>query len=547
MDLGDIGRMAAMLAFGWLLLVGHRYVRARSTVLGLVLGVGIVVRAALGVALFAVSYLHLPIAESLQLGDGFWQPALDAAGYYERAASAADAGTLFEGPSAAPFYVDTLALWMNVVGVSPAAAIFLNLCLYVALMVSLVWFFRPVNEWRHDLPCIVAVIAYSFSPIALFHSTQPLKDELFGVLVAMACLGMLGIGRLMYRSTGASQSRAVAAGTLAVTAAIVAGSGIRWYYPAIVWSALALVFTTFAIVGRTTPLSRYLAGSAAVLLGIWLGFWAGAGSYYWAVAPEFNSIAEFPSRLATFVEVSRTGFLTSGGGTNIVVPLRSDEGAGEARAEQLNQASHDFAVRLTQRRPAAEVAAEVAAAEVAAAAAAARSPSPQAPASGSPAPASGSPAPPTAPAAPAPEPLVDPSRAIPVTVLDQLSALATGLGLVFVPISLMQKVLGVDLPGGRGLLAFADVDTIYMDVVTLVVLTLVWRRRHAIGDRLPFVVFGLTLSAVTALLLGYVVTNYGTLWRMRLLVTIPLWVVVVALSPRARTATGAPPEAPLAT
>ena len=63
-------------------------------------------------------------------------------------------------------------------------------------------------------------------------------------------------------------------------------------------------------------------------------------------------------------------------------------------------------------------------------------------------------------------------------------------------------------------------------------LALLWTRRRAIGDRLPLVVIGLVLSGVTAVLLGYSVTNFGTLWRMRPIVMIPLWVMAVALSPR---------------
>jgi hypothetical protein len=54
--------------------------------------------------------------------------------------------------------------------------------------------------------------------------------------------------------------------------------------------------------------------------------------------------------------------------------------------------------------------------------------------------------------------------------------------------------------------------------------------RRVIGDRLPFVVFALVLATTTAMLLGYVVTNYGTLWRLRSLVVVPLWLLVLALS-----------------
>jgi hypothetical protein len=81
-----------------------------------------------------------------------------------------------------------------------------------------------------------------------------------------------------------------------------------------------------------------------------------------------------------------------------------------------------------------------------------------------------------------------------------------------------------------------DFDTVVMDAVSLFVLALLWRRRHAIGDRLPLVLFGLTLSCVTAVLVGYVVTNLGTSWRLRSLIVVPLWIVVIALAPRAESA-----------
>jgi hypothetical protein len=81
-------------------------------------------------------------------------------------------------------------------------------------------------------------------------------------------------------------------------------------------------------------------------------------------------------------------------------------------------------------------------------------------------------------------------------------------------------------------MAVADLDTLFIDVSTLLVFVLLWNRRHVIGDRLPFVVFVLILATTTAMLLGYVVTNYGTLWRLRSLVVVPLWLLVVALSER---------------
>ena len=75
-----------------------------------------------------------------------------------------------------------------------------------------------------------------------------------------------------------------------------------------------------------------------------------------------------------------------------------------------------------------------------------------------------------------------------------------------------------------------DLDTLYKDLTLLVTLWLLWRRRRTIGDRLPFVVFCGLLSLTTVVLLGYVVTNFGTLWRMRPLIGIPLWVALAVLA-----------------
>ena len=124
------------------------------------------------------------------------------------------------------------------------------------------------------------------------------------------------------------------------------------------------------------------------------------------------------------------------------------------------------------------------------------------------------------------------ARAIPVSISDELRAVTWGMALLLVPISLVQATAGIAIGGGRGLLHVTDLDTIFLDAAMASMLALLWTRRRAIGDRLPLVVIGLVLSGVTAVLLGYSVTNFGTLWRMRPIVMIPLWVMAVALSPR---------------
>ena len=124
------------------------------------------------------------------------------------------------------------------------------------------------------------------------------------------------------------------------------------------------------------------------------------------------------------------------------------------------------------------------------------------------------------------------ARAIPLTIVDHVRTAATGLAIVFVPVAVVEAVSNVEITGNRRFLSIVDLDTIFLDAGILAVLVLLWKRRHGVGDRLPFVVFCLILSGTTALLLGYVVTNFGTLWRMRPMVALPLWMLVAALPPR---------------
>src|SRR5438093_5527181 len=150
------GHVIGSLVAGGLVLVAYRWIRRRSAVLGAIVATAILVRAALGLILFWSSYLTLPLLDSLQTAGGFWQVALDAEGYYQYATAAAEIGRFypFNYGVPAPFYVNTLALWMMAVGVSPASAVFLNLCLYVVFVVLIVRAFAPANDWRRDLPCI---------------------------------------------------------------------------------------------------------------------------------------------------------------------------------------------------------------------------------------------------------------------------------------------------------------------------------------------------------------------------------------------------------
>jgi hypothetical protein len=438
----------------------YRWTRSRSALLGVILATGILARAALGVALFWISYSHLPVATGLQAGDGFWQLAPDARGYYEFAVSSAASQTFGQNMAVpSPFFVTTLAVWMLMVGMSPAAALLLNLLLYVGVVGLLVWCFQPVNEWRHDAPCATGVAAFSFSPVVLLHTSQPLKDGLTCALMTVGCLGIVGLGRLIY----GRDRMGLPAMTLWLTSFLIAIfgiAGIRWYYGLMMWGCLVMVVTAFGVRGRVTRLAPYAAGGIAIVAVAWASLISGAGA---DASNIFGSyIMRGPSQLGRMMGLARTGFLLSGGGTNIVVPLRQDPGLSEV------------------------------------------------------------------------------GRATPVTWSDHVRVIATGASILFLPLSIVQTVTHVTMPGGRGLIPIVDLDTIFQDVTIALVLTMLWTRRHHIGDWAPFVVFSLVLAAISALLLAYVVTNVGTLWRLRLMMSVPVWTIVPALSYRRHTSKGRP-------
>jgi hypothetical protein len=202
-------------------------------------------------------------------------------------------------------------------------------------------------------------------------------------------------------------------------------------------------------------------------------------------------VTDTPSALASIARYARAGFLMSGGDTNIAVSVHAEGlNNGPLRRPETLATVNPGAPRRSARGLADEP--PMSSSELAA------------------------------------------IRAIPRTPLEHVKAVGLGLTVVFVPISMLQGLGIVNFSGGRGILPIADVDTVFQAVMVLTFLGLIWTRRAQIGNRLPFVMFCLTLAGATAILLGYVVTNYGTLFRMRPMIAMPLALAMVALSTNAR-------------
>lgn len=110
--------------------------------------------------------------------------------------------------------------------------------------------------------------------------------------------------------------------------------------------------------------------------------------------------------------------------------------------------------------------------------------------------------------------------------------LLRGAAVFFIPIWLLHALSVVTFTGGRGLLFIADIDTVVMDV-SLAACFWVLARRRLHPQMIPLVVFVAVLSLFAAVSLAYVVTNFGTLFRLRLIAVAPIWLLPALVRRRA--------------
>jgi hypothetical protein len=444
-----VGRISLYAALVWFLLWTFRWTRTRSPLLAIVLALGIIVRAVLGSLLFAISYFELPFLRSLQLGGGFWTLAVDARSYFQAAASAAHLGiaSVPEG-SASPVYVRLLALWMDLVGVSPASAMLLNLVCYVLVAVLVVAASRVI------LPAAMALAAVTLSPALIIFGTQALKDSF---CVALIVLAMAGVRTWINALHGIANDprRDGVLGATCLSGAVFGLAGVRAYFALFVILAVcAMAVASIATaISRTERLKR-LASHAALVPLLWVMFMIGGGAYYAYYGSVVNAALGHPFQTIAELDGARAGFVATGGATSVG-----------------DMASDDV------------------------------------------------PSPPLA------------SAGITGSgVLARALRTARGGAVLFLPITLLRGLSIVSFTGGRGLLLITDLDTLVMDAGIIAGLLLLFRtRRQACST--PIMIFALVLAVLTTVSLAYVVTNYGTLFRLRLLAAAPIWVLPAFIRP----------------
>ena len=123
----------------------------------------------------------------------------------------------------------------------------------------------------------------------------------------------------------------------------------------------------------------------------------------------------------------------------------------------------------------------------------------------------------------------------------RLEGIAIGLGAVLLPSAVIGRLAGIDLHVSTAARLIADADTLVFDVLAALILWVVIVNRRETSS--PPLVFGLVLALLVALPLAYVMTNFGTLVRLRLLVAAPIWLLTLALAP-GLAGSRAPSQAP---
>lgn len=144
---------------------------------------------------------------------------------------------------------------------------------------------------------------------------------------------------------------------------------------------------------------------------------------------------------------------------------------------------------------------------------------------------------------PVPVPVPSPPTAKPVTIpqaevksetaiarpSSKLLRLTTGAAALLIPRSIGERLGLFHIGGGRNLWWVSDVDTIIFDVVFFAALFWTARSLRSASLRNPIFWLVTSLTIMIGLPLIYVVTNFGTLFRMREMIYLGLMLIPLTL------------------
>jgi hypothetical protein len=212
---------------------------------------GLLLRAIVAQTLFWISWLRLPVARSLQLGDGFWFFAIDGPGYIEW-------GTRFVRhtlPESYPsrFFVQLLGVFVALFGAFASTAILLNCLAYLATCAVVIAIARKKTSGA----LLFTLAAIAFGPSMILWSLQPLKDTLFALLVT-ATVGACA----WWKDAATPLTRAASAVAMIPLAYAIAS--LRWYFAVFLWGAWGLY--AIWVVAKSPRKLRASAGAVVVFL-----------------------------------------------------------------------------------------------------------------------------------------------------------------------------------------------------------------------------------------------------------------------------------------
>jgi hypothetical protein len=249
----------------------------------------------------------------------------------------------------------------------------------------------------------------------------------------------------------------------------------------IVVSVVVMSFASIVIaVGRKERLKTF-ASYAALLPLLWGMFMMGAGASYAYYVSSLN-----PFRAVAALDGARAGFVATGGATSLVGATSDDIAAPGNRLRAvaaLDGARAEFVATGGVTSVVARSASDDAA-----------------------------------------PPSLGSADMTSDSVLARAARTLRGSAVMFVPITVLRALSAASFSGGQGLLLITDLDTLVMDAGIIASLLLLLRAARQTGSK-PVAIFALVLAALTMVSMAYVVTNYGTLFRLRLLAVTPMWVL----------------------
>jgi hypothetical protein len=493
---------------------------------------GFLLRALGGACLFWLSYLGLRIGRPLQIGDGLWWFGLDAYEYMRLARQAVETGPLgiatLSTTTASVIFVQALATLMAIVGPGAGAGLLLNCGSFLVGSLMLARWGREVGSEGRAARAF-AVFTVSLCPSWILWATQPLKDALFAALV-LAWFFVSAVW-LSDDPTGVNAARR-RLGIIAILGVLLYSvAGIRAYFALILWLGLgaglvlrsvpgpqrrfrrvAVEWCVWALLSQVITLAAapYLPRPARwLIVKSWVTHQKGA-----VPIDSSISVAAIDAKRG-FVQAGGATLIKPGGGAEPPVPV--DEVAsvvGRPQGGSVPGTSSRAAAGGKERRVEAPVPAD----EVASVGGRPQGGGVEKVERMSPGTSSITAA-------------KDERRSV-AQAQGALRSIGVGFAALFLP-RFGGEALGLlHIGGGQGFWAFAEIDTLFFTLAAIVssVLTIraVRRRRGLTAAALQVIVS----ACLVTVALAFVVTNFGTLFRLREMILVCFAVLPLAASGR---------------